>query len=328
MQPNRRQFLAGLSSLAGPYAFVRKLPPKTGRQADQTEVASRTVPSERGPRIILLGTKGGPPPGTSGRSNPSTVILINDVAYVIDCGYGVSRQLILAGVALDRIRYVFITHHHSDHNLEYGPLLYNAWVSPKPPTIDAYGPVGLQQLTRGFFAYQKFDIDTRIGDEGMTDLRKLVSVHEFAAAGAVMQNDDVKVTSCRVRHPPISQAYAYRFDTKGRSVVISGDTAYAPDLAQFAKGADVLVHEAMYLPAIAALVKRATNASRLREHLVASHTSTEDVGRIAADAAVKTLVLSHLIPGDDPAITDEEWAEGARRHFKGRVIVGKDLMEI
>jgi ribonuclease BN (tRNA processing enzyme) len=286
------------------------------------------VPPGPIPRLILLGTKGGPPPANFGRSNPSTVILINDAAYVIDCGYGVSRQLISAGVPLDRIRSIFITHHHSDHNLEYGPLLYNAWVSPKPPKIDVYGPAGLQGLTRGFFASQKFDIDTRIIDEGMTDLRKFVSVHEFRTAGIVMQNADVTVTSWRVHHPPIAEAYAYRFEAKGRSVVISGDTTYVPALAQFAKGADVLVHEAMYLPAIDALVKRATNASRLRDHLLASHTSTEDAGRIAAEAGVKTLVLSHLIPGDDPAISDEQWAEGARRYFTGRVVVGKDLMEI
>lgn len=328
MQPNRRQLLAGLAGLFGRYTIVPKSQPITRWPVDQRAAGSGTLPRERTSRVILLGTKGGPPPGTSGRSNPSTVILIGNAAYVIDCGYGVSRQLISAGVALDRIRYVFITHHHSDHNLEYGPLIYHAWVSPKPPRIDAYGPVGLQQLTRGFLASQKFDIDTRIADEGMTDLRKLVSVHEFNAAGAVMQNDDVIVTSCRVRHPPISQAYAYRFQTKDRSIVISGDTAYAPELARFAKGADVLVHEAMYMPAIDALVKRATNASRLREHLVASHTSTEDVGRIAAAAGVKTLVLSHLIPGDDPTITEEQWTAGVRQYFTGQVIVGRDLMEI
>lgn len=327
MQPNRRQFLTGIGSVVAPYILLRH-PPKTERQFETSEPAAGRVPPGPDTRIILLGTKGGPPPGKSGRSNPSTLILINDAAYVIDCGYGVSRQLISAGVTLDRLRYIFITHHHSDHNLEYGPLLYNAWVSPKPPQVDVYGPVGLRDLTRGFFAYQKFDIDTRIADEGMTDLRRLVSVHEFKRAGVVLQNADVRVTSWRVRHPPITEAYAYRFDSKDRSVVISGDTAYVPELAQFAKGADVLVHEAMYVPAIDALVKRATNASRLREHLLASHTSTEDVGRIAADAGVGTLILSHLIPGDDPSISDEQWAEGARQHFRGRVVVGKDLMEL
>ncbi|HEY6147953.1 MAG TPA: MBL fold metallo-hydrolase, partial [Thermoanaerobaculia bacterium] len=95
-----------------------------------------------------------------------------------------------------------------------------------------------------------------------------------------------------------------------------------------ARGADVLVHEALYLPALEALLGRVPDAARLREHLVASHTTPEDAGRIAAEAGVSTLVLSHLVPGDDPSITDEQWSSGARRFFKGRVVVGRDLMEV
>lgn len=313
MKSNRRQFVSGAAALLI----------SSSRSASllKAQNQSRT-------RIILLGTKGGPTLGTSGRSNFATLLLINDVPYLIDCGYSVSRQMINAGVALNRLRYIFITHHHSDHNLEYGPLLYNAWVTSQPIRIDAYGPGGLRKLTQDFFAYQKFDIETRITDEGMADLRGLVTVHEFDRPGLVMKTDAVKVTSRRVRHPPVAQAYAYRFDAKDRSVVISGDTAYAPELAEFAKGADVLVHEVIYLPAIEKLIKENAGAKRLREHLVASHTSTEDVGRIAAQAGVKTLVLSHFVPGNDASITDEQWSAGVRKHFKGRIIVGKDLMEI
>jgi len=313
MDQDRRQFLNSAASLALTYALFTTL--GIGQEEKRT-------------RVILLGTKGGPRVGEAGRSNPSTLILINNVPYVVDCGYGTSRQLISAGVALDRLRYIFITHHHSDHNLELGALIYNAWITGLPVQIDAYGPVGLQKMARDFFAYLKFDIDTRIVDEGRADPRKIVSTHEFARPGVLLQNDEVKVSTCLVRHPPIKQAYAYRFDAKDRSIVISGDTAYAPELAQFAKGADVLVHEVMYLPAIEALLRRLPNAKRLREHLMVAHTLPEDVGRIAAQAGVKTLVLSHFVPGDDPSITDEQWSEGARKHFDGRIIVGKDLMEI
>jgi len=309
---SRRQFLISAASAASLLALTR-----TGVAQDKTRT-----------RIILLGTKGGPRVGEAGRSNPSTLILINDVPYVVDCGYGVSRQLIKADVALNRVRYLFITHHHSDHNLEYGPLFYNAWITGLPVRFDAYGPVGLRKMTRDFFAYQKFDIDIRIADEGRPDPRKLLTVHEFNRSGLVMQNEDVRVTSLRVKHPPITQSYAYRFDARDRSVVISGDTAYLPAMAEFAKGADVLVHEVMYLPGIEALLQRLPNAARLRQHLMAAHTVSEDVGRIAAQAGVKTLVLSHFVPGDDPSITDDQWADGVRKHFKGEIIVGKDLMEI
>src|SRR5205814_6683406 len=242
-------FLVGAKT----FAFSAHLVPRIARGQDKKRS-----------RIILLGTKGGPRVGEAGRSNPSTLILINEVPYVVDCGYGTSRQLIAAGVALDRLRYIFITHHHSDHNLEYGTLFYNAWVTGLPIQVDSFGPPGLRKMTQDFFRYEKFDIDTRITDEGRVDPRKLITVHEFDKPGIVMQNDDVKVTNCRVRHPPITHSYAFRFDAKDRSIVISGDTAYAPDLAEFAKGADVLVHEVMYLPGIEALIKRLPNAKRLR----------------------------------------------------------------
>jgi ribonuclease BN (tRNA processing enzyme) len=144
----------------------------------------------------------------------------------------------------------------------------------------------------------------------------------------VFDQAGVKVSAALVRHPLVRQAYAYRFDAKDRSVVVSGDTTYAPELAEFARGADVLVHEIMYLPGIERLVVRLPNATRLRQHLLDSHTVPEDVGKIAAQAGVKTLVLSHFVPGDDPSITDDQWAEGVRKHFKGQIIVGKDLLEI
>jgi len=310
---NRREFLLSSAGFAVSYGLF-----PTGVFGQQKKKT----------RLILLGTKGGPRVGEAGRSNPATVILINDVPYLVDCGYGATKQLLLAGVAVNRVRYIFITHHHSDHNLEYGPLFYNAWSVGQPIKIDGYGPPGLKKMAEDFFSYQKFDIDTRIVDEGRTDPRPLLTSHEFDKPGVILENDDAKVSSCRVRHPPIEQAYAYRFDTPDRSIVISGDTAYSPELAQFAKGADVLVHEVMYLPAIDALVRRLPEAKRLREHLLASHTLPADVGKIATQAGVKTLVLSHFVPGDDRSITDEQWAADVRKGFKGQIIVGRDLLEI
>jgi ribonuclease BN (tRNA processing enzyme) len=174
----------------------------------------------------------------------------------------------------------------------------------------------------------KIDIDTRIEDEGRLDPRRLIVARDLNRRTLVLENSDVKVSACLVRHPLIKQAYAYRFDAKDRSVVISGDTTYCPELAALAKGADVLVHEVLYLPGVEAIVKRLPNATRLRQHLIDSHTVPEDVGRVAAEAGVKTLVLSHFVPGDDASITDQQWTEGVRKHFRGQIIVGRDLMEI
>ena len=279
-------------------------------------------------RLVLLGTGGGPRVTAKGRAKPATLIVANGAPCVIDCGDGVALQLARAGIALDALRYVFITHHHSDHNLDYGNLIYDAWAAGLRKPVDAYGPPPLAAMTEAYWQLNRFDIETRIADEGRVDLRKLVSAHEFSKDGEVMRNGDMKVTAARVRHPPIAQAYAYRFDCPDRSIVISGDTAYSPELAALAKGADVLVCEAMHLGGLEALLKKVPNAASLREHLLASHVTTEEAGRIASEAGVKTLVLSHLVPGDDPSITEAMWIEGVRKHFSGTVVVGRDLLEI
>ena len=132
----------------------------------------------------------------------------------------------------------------------------------------------------------------------------------------------------KVRHPPITHAYAWRFDAPDRSVVLSGDTTYSPELIMLARGADVLVHEVMHLGGLDRLLARNPNAPTLRKHLLDSHTTTEQLGRVAAEAGVRTLVLSHFVPGDDPSITDAMWIEDVRKNFPGEIVVGRDLMTI
>src|SRR5262249_12793226 len=161
-------------------------------------------------------------------------------------------------------------------------------------------------------------------DEGRVPLVPLVHVHELTSAGPVMKDEQVRVTCALVSHPPVVPAFAYRFDTPDRSIVFSGDTARSDALVALARGADVLVHEALYVPALDRVVASVANASTLRQHLVASHTSAEDCGRVAQAAGVKTLVLSHFVPADDPLVTPQMWLEAAQSQFRGRVIVGKD----
>jgi ribonuclease BN (tRNA processing enzyme) len=141
----------------------------------------------------------------------------------------------------------------------------------------------------------------------------------------VHEDDRVKVTSTLVDHYTVKPAFAYRFDTAHRSIVISGDTTYSRNLVALADTADLLIHEAMYLPAIDQLAGE--HAPKLREHLLRSHSTTEQVGLVAAQAGVKKLVLSHLVPAL-PSITDDMWLEGVRKHFKGEAVVGRDLAEV
>ncbi len=278
-------------------------------------------------RLILLGAGGGPRPKTTNMA-PAQVIIVNDALYVVDCGDGVARQLVIAGASLQKLRHVFVTHHHSDHNADYGNLLLLAWASGLRTPVGAWGPPPIEKMTKLFLEMNAYDIDTRIADEGRVPLAPLINVHELTRAGVVMLDANVKVACALVDHPPITLAFAYRFDTADRSIVISGDTNRSDELVKLAQGADVLVHEALYVPAIDRLVARVPNATTLRKHLVDSHTSAEDCGRVASAAGVKTLVLSHLVPPDDPMVTEQMWLDAARSHFKGEIIVARDLLEI
>ena len=288
--------------------------------------ALHAAPASRS-RLILLGTAGGPTPKPT-RSAPASAIVVDGVIYVIDCGNGVARQMVKAGLDLGAIRNVFITHQHSDHNADYGNLLWLAWAAKLHTRVDTWGPPPLAEMTRLFLQMNDYDIRTRIADEGRPPLAPLITPHEISQGGLVMQDERVKVTAALVQHPPVSPAFAYRFDCPDRSIVFSGDTRPSENLVKLADGADVLVHEVMYLPALTKLIASEPNATTLRDHLLASHTTTEQVGRIATEAGVKTLVLNHFVPGGDPSLTDEVWHDAVAPHFKGRLIVGRDLMEI
>jgi ribonuclease BN (tRNA processing enzyme) len=270
-----------------------------------------------GTRLILLGTAGGPNLVKS-RFQTSQVILINDSAYVIDCGNGVTRQLVAADVPLRSIRHVFITHHHDDHNADYGSLLLVAWAAGLVTPIDTWGPPPLAAMTDLFLQLNAWDIANRMGNGGLPDMGGLLQAHEFSDGGVVLEDDNVKVTATLVNHPPVFPAFGYRFDTADRSIVISGDTTRSDNVIALAQGADVLVHEALYAPGVSVAQ---------REQILRTHTPVDEVGEVAAAAGVKKLVLSHLVPAG-PNATDKIWIEGASTHFGGDVIVGKDLLEV
>src|SRR5438045_8851100 len=257
MLAKRRAFLAGAAALAA----AGWLPNHGAGQGSRT-------------RLILLGTGGGPRPRKVSSAS-AQVIVANDTVYVVDCGNGVARQLVFAGVALPKLRHVFITHHHSDHNADYGNLIWLAWTAGLRTKVDTWGPPPLEKMTRLFFEMNAYDINTRIADEGRVPLVPLIQPHEMSQGGAVMQDENVRVTCALVDHPPVVPAFAYRFDTADRSIVFSGDTNRSENLIKLAQGADVLVHEALYVPAVDRLVARVPNAATLKEHIIASHTAVE-----------------------------------------------------
>jgi ribonuclease BN (tRNA processing enzyme) len=186
-------------------------------------------------------------------------------------------------------------------------------------------------MTRKFFELNEFDIDLRTRDEGRFDPRQWLVPHEIKGPGIVMQDDGVKVTASMADHPPIRYAFSYRFDTPTRSIVFSGDTRKTQAMIDLARGADVLVCEAQYLPGIRGLAQRIApdpaHVESLYKSISGNALSVEQAGEVAQEAGVKTLVLNHLVPGDD-TVPEYIWLEAARQSFVGEVIVGRDLLRI
>ncbi len=278
--------------------------------------------------VALLGTKGGPAirPGSS--MPTSNLIVMNGHRIVVDCALGVTKGVVDQGMALKDLSLIFISHLHSDHYLELGPLLHTAWTAGLKTKVTVYGPKGLDAYWDGFLASMKADIDLRIEDEGRPDLRELLDIRSIDA-GTVYESGGLKVSAIRTEHPPLIDCFALSFKTGTRHVVFSGDTAPIEALTDFARGADLLIHEAMLESALPALMERVGNGSdKLMAHWLRSHTFAHDAAKTATHAGVKRLALSHLIPSDDPSYGPKDWQDACADHWSGDLIVGHDGIKI
>lgn len=277
--------------------------------------------------LILLGTKGGPAIRPGGPSPTSMLLNLAGRRIVIDCGLGVSRGLVETGMSLKDLDLVFITHLHSDHVLELGPLLHTAWTTGLDHPVTVFGPVGIRAVWAGFLASLAYDIETRIADEGRPDLAEMIMVVEYGP-GLVLDLPDLTVEALRVDHPPVVECFALKVTGAGRTLVFSADTAPFPPLADFARGVDILVHEAMLPEGLESIIRRTGNGARLREHLIASHSFAADAAAIAHRAGVGMLVLNHLIPADDPAFGEAHWRAAVMPVWDGPLVVGRDGLVI
>jgi len=258
----------------------------------------------------------------------SNLFVLNGQQIVVDCALGVTKGLVDQSMLLKDLSLIFISHMHSDHYLELGPLLHTAWTSGLQTPVEIYGPAGLDVYMDGFFKSMKSDIDLRIEDEGRPDLRDLVHIHVIDA-GTVFDQAGLQVSAIRTEHPPLIDCFALSFKTDTTHVVFSGDTAPIEALEDFARGADLLIHEAMLEAALPALMARIGNGSdKLMAHWLRSHTFAHDAAKTATNAGVKRLALSHLIPADDPTYGKPEWQAAVVDHWDGPLIVGHDGIKI
>jgi ribonuclease Z len=267
-------------------------------------------------RVILLGT--GTPNAVPERSGPATAIVAGGEVYLVDCGPGVVRRAAAARLEMKALRRVFITHLHSDHTLGLPDLIFSPWVLERAEPLDAYGPPGLAAMTKNIEAAWREDIEIRLrGGEPSNKTGYRVNAREVQP-GVIYKDAHVTVKAFAVPHGAWKFAYGYRFETRDRTIVISGDTTFSPALIEQARGADVLIHE-VYSEA-----GFATRSPEWKKYHAAYHTASRDVARIAAAARPKLLVLYHVLLWGQ---TEEQLLREIRAGYDGKVVVGKDLGE-
>lgn len=296
-----------------------------------------------GVRLVLLGTQGGPN-YTETRGEQANVLLVDGQPYLVDCGYGALAALKKAGVNHRQIAQVFITHLHDDHTADLAALLIRQWTDGRVQPTNVIGPYGTAKMVNAVVAFGEANAAIRLVDEARSvrpaDMFKGRDIAAPASPAEIFRDERLTVRAVENTHyPPESKArmpyrsVAYRLDARGRSIVISGDTGYSSGLVALAKGADVLVCEAMDVPAMRkafnGMVARgmyADNPEGVWRHIVAAHTPLEDAGRMASEAGVRTLVLTHIIPGALDPLPDESYLAQVRKTFRGEIVVGRDQL--
>jgi ribonuclease BN (tRNA processing enzyme) len=280
-------------------------------------------------QVVLLGT--GNPPADPDRSGPSTAVVVNGAAYLVDFGAGVVRRAKSAAVdkgvaALEpvNLRVAFVTHLHSDHTVGYPDLILTPWVIGRRVPLEIYGPAGIKAMTEHLLEAYRVDFETRTEDRRLYAVGAFAEGHAVNAhevrAGVVYKDANVTVTALATKHA--MESYGYRFDTADRSIVISGDTNPTRATVDACAGCDVLVHEVLTLEWLA---KRPD----FKGYAAQFHTTTAQLVELATKARPRLLVLYHASLSLRPAVDSERSTAAAlldeMSPYAGRVVVGRDL---
>ncbi|MDR3454360.1 MAG: MBL fold metallo-hydrolase [Rhodoferax sp.] len=326
---------------------------------DQPMINS-TASAQHATTITLLGTMGGPPEDPSGRrAQTASLITVNGVHYLIDAGGGVVRRLVKDGLSPYSVKKVFITHNHLDHTAELAEFMSSSWFngwffhdknymdkSTKKPFVEIYGPPDTAELFDG--AMKFLSVSARIfqadatGAGTMKMPEEVFAVRTIEKPGKIFDDGNVKVTAVENTHYSVplpsglaengDLTYAYRFDTPSGSVVFTGDSGPSANITKLAEGADVLVSEVLDFNFLIKSwegvgITKAPNPDSIRFHMEHQHLSPEEVGKMAAKAHVKTVILNHIVPGDVSPQFFVDYVAAVKKYYSGPVIMGQDLFQ-
>ena len=290
--------------------------------------------------LLILGTAGGPSLRPD-RAQSSNLLTVNGTHYVVDAGDGVTRRLAQTNIEVREIGIIFLTHHHDDHIAGLGTLMSLAWDRQRTKPIHVYGPPRTVDLVKAAVQYFTISAEIRIADGGRTVPIAQVFFGHDVGTGVVYQGANVKVTAVENSHfdfheGPASgkhKSYSYRFETPDRVIVFTGDTGPSDAVTELAKSADLLVSETSSCQGrMQEMVDdgrwqamTSSEQAAITRQMTQGHMTLDEIGKMAASADVKTVVLSHLTHKRDGDYTP--WAEEVKKHFSGQVLIAKDLME-
>jgi len=330
----RRAFLfLALSLVAtGCERLVERQIEQNLRRADASVLDSQAL------QVVLCGT--GSPIADPERASACTAVIAGGHFFLVDAGPGSWEQVDLANLPTGALEGVFLTHFHSDHIGDLGEATTQSWIAGRARPLDVYGPPGVAKIVDGLSLVYAADVDARVAHHGDSYMPRAAAgalAHETPlgpdadASAVVFDRDGLRVTMFRVDHQPVEPAVGYRFDWKGRSVVVSGDTRKSASLIKHAKGADLLVHEVLD-PALTG--RAVATAQRLGMERLAKlagdipsyHTTPHEVGEVAEQAGVAHLVLTHLVPPPANPVVRRGFETGAAERFGGEITIGEDGM--
>lgn len=307
-----------------------------------SQAIGEAAQAQTGTHLITLGTRGGPIPAKD-RAQSSNLLIVNGTYYLVDAGDGVLRRLTQAGANFRQVGKIFITHGHDDHTAGLGALMSVAWDFQRHDPIDVYGPPGTAALVKGAIQYFTVNAEIRWAEGRRTPLGDVFVGHDVEP-GLIYQDQNIKVTAVENTHFHIPEgspyygkykSYAYRFQTPDRVIVFTGDTGPSDAVTELARDADTLVSEVGSSEDVKqVLIKNGTwqgmtpeQQTAFMRHEVEEHLTPAEVGKMAARAHVKTVVLTHLLPTVNEHDDYQRYVPEVKKVFSGQVVVAKDLME-
>lgn len=263
-------------------------------------------------------------------------ILAGSKAFIIDVGSGSIRNLGMMGFPLRDVDQFYLTHNHSDHFDGLGEAMLITWISSgREAPVPVAGPLGTTHIVNGYNMAYSGDAKNRTAHHG-TDIANPAGfggvgndIDLTEGAKVVYVDDHLKITAATVSHKPVDPAFGYRIDYKDRSVFISGDTAYDPNISAYAKDVDVLFHEALNRKMVGMMIHAARKngakrQAKIFEDILNYHASPVEAAQTATEANAENLVIYHSIPPMPIDALKSIWVKGMDKVFDGKITISQD----